>query len=143
MFLYCFFIVFKSFLYTNREIDSTISRGIEMKKQFVIVGIMLVMLITVSLSGCVDEKSKFIGTWTTSGGGGSITFSDDNKVVITGQIGDFSLSGTHTWAVAGEKITFTSEEGGSAGWTFNYRFPTDTQLILTSSGGGSVTLTKA
>jgi hypothetical protein len=36
-----------------------------MKKQFVIVGIMLVMLATVSLSGCTDAKSKFIGTWTT------------------------------------------------------------------------------
>ncbi len=28
LFLYCFFIVFKSYLYTNREIDSTIRRGI-------------------------------------------------------------------------------------------------------------------
>lgn len=32
------------------------------QKQFVLVGIMLVMLTTISLSGCMDEKSKFIGT---------------------------------------------------------------------------------
>jgi hypothetical protein len=72
-----------------------------------------------------------------------MTFTNDNKVVATGQLGDFSLSGTYTWAVAGEKITFTSEEGGSAGWTFDYRFPDSNQLILTGSSGGSVTLTKA
>ena len=115
-----------------------------MKKQFVIVGIMLVMLlITVSLSGCVDEKSKFNGTWRTSGGDGSMTFSDDNKVTVTGQLGDLSLSGTYTWAVADGKITFTSESGGSAGITLDYRFPTDNQLILTGSSGWSITLTKA
>jgi hypothetical protein len=113
------------------------------QKQFVIVGIMLVMLTTISLSGCTDAKSKFIGTWTTSGGGGSMTFTNDNKVVVTGQLGDFSLSGTYTWAVASEKITFTSEEGGSAGLTFDYSFPASNQLILTGSNGGSVTLTKA
>ena len=114
-----------------------------MKKQFVIVGIMLVMLATVSLSGCLDEKSKFIGTWTTSGGDGSMTFNNDNKVTVTGQLGDFSLSGTYTWAIADGKITFTSESGGSAGITLDYRFPTDNQLILTGSSGGSITLTKA
>jgi len=114
-----------------------------MKKQFVIVGIMLIILTTVSLSGCVDEKSKFNGTWRTSGGDGTMTFNNDNKVTITGQLGDLSLSGTHTWAVADGKITFTSESGGSAGITLDYRFPTDNQLILTGSSGGSITLTKA
>ena len=114
------------------------------QKQFVLVGIMLVMLITVSLSGCVDEKSKFIGTWKTSSEEGTMTFTDDNKVTVTGSLGgDFSLSGTYTWAVAADKITFTSEEGGSLGITVDYRFPTSNQLILTGSGGGSVTLNKA
>ena len=111
------------------------------QKQFVIVGIMLVMLATVSLSGCTDAKSKFIGTWTTSGGGGSMVFTNDNKVTATGQLGDISLSGTYTWAVAAEKITFTS--GGSLGVTYDYRFPTANQLIFTNSNGGSVTLNKA
>jgi len=113
------------------------------QKQFVLVGIMLVMLTTISLSGCVDEKSKFIGTWTTSNGDGTMTFTNDNKVTVTGQLVDISLSGTYTWAVAGEKITFTSESGGSVGMTLDYRFPTSNQLIFTNSNGGSITLTKA
>ena len=115
------------------------------QKQFVLVGIMLVMLTTISLSGCTNavDKSKFIGTWTTSGGGGTMTFTNDDKVMATGQLGDISLSGTYTWAVAGEKITFTTESGGSLGVTLDYRFPTTNQLIFTNSNGGSVTLTKA
>ena len=114
------------------------------QKQFVLViGIMLVILTTISLSGCLDEKSKFIGTWATSGGGGTMTFNNDNKVTVTGQLGDLSLSGTYTWAVADGKITFTSESGGSAGINLDYRFPKDNQLILTGSSGGSITLTKA
>jgi hypothetical protein len=113
------------------------------QKQFVfVIGIMLVILTTISLSGCLDEKSKFIGTWRTSGGEGTLTFDNDNKVIVTGQLGDLSLSGTHTWAVADGKITFTSESGGSAGITLDYRFPTDNQLILTGSSGGSIILTK-
>jgi hypothetical protein len=114
------------------------------QKQFVLVGIMLVMLTTISLSGCINavDKSKFIGTWTTSGGG-SMTFTSGDKVTTTGQLGDISLSGAYTWAVAGEKITFTSESGGSVGVTYDYRFPTSNQLIFTGSGGGSITLTKA
>ncbi len=115
------------------------------QKQFVLVGIMLVMLTIISLSGCTNtvDKSQFIGTWTTSGGGGTMTFTTDNKVTITGQLGDISLSGTYTWAVAGQKITFTSDSGGSLGVTYDYRFPTPTQLIFTNSNGGAVTLTKA
>jgi hypothetical protein len=107
------------------------------QKQFILVGIMLVMLTTISLSGCMDEKSKFVGTWTS----GDITmiFTNDNTVTISGVLGD--LSGTYTWAVAGGKITFTT--GGSAGYTLDYRFPTDKQLILTNSNGGSFTLNKA
>jgi hypothetical protein len=112
------------------------------KKQVAILGVLFVVLVA-GLSGCVDEKSKFIGTWTTSGGGGSMTFTNDNKVTATVQLGDISLSGTYTWAVSGGKITFTSESGGSIGYTFDYGFPTDNQLIFTNSNGGSFTFTKA
>jgi len=113
------------------------------QKQFVLVGIMLVMLTTISLSGCTNavDKSKFIGTWTTSGGDGTMTFTNDNNVTVTGQLGDLSLSGTYTWAVAGQKITFTS--GGPVGLTYDYRFPTANQLIFTDTNARSVTLTKA
>ena len=115
------------------------------QKKFIFVGIMLVMLATISLSGCTNavDKSSFIGTWTTSGGDGTMTFTNDNLVTVTGQLGDISLSGTYTWAVADKKITFTSESGGSLGVTLDYRFPTSTQLIFTNSNGNSVTLTKA
>ena len=114
------------------------------QKQFVLIaGIMLIILTTISLSGCVDEKSKFIGTWRTSGGDGTMTFANDDKVTVTGQLGYLSLSGTYTWSVADEKITFTSESGGSACITLDYRFSTDNQLIFTGSSGGSITLTKA
>ena len=114
------------------------------QKQFAVIGIMLVMLITMSLSGCINavDKSRFIGTWKTSGGDGTMTFANDDKVTVTGQLGVISLSGTYTWAVSGEKITFTSESGGSVGMTYDYRFPTSNQLIFTGSSGGSITLTK-
>ena len=113
------------------------------QKQFVLViGIMLVISTAIFLSGCIDEKSKFIGTWRTSGEEGTMTFNNDDKVTATGQLGDLSLSGTYTWAVADGKITFTSESGGSVGITLEYRFPKNTQLVLTGSGGGSITLTK-
>jgi hypothetical protein len=115
------------------------------QKQFVLVGIMLVMLTIISLSGCTNavDKSQFIGTWTS--GDGTMTFTNDNKVTSTIQLGDISLSGTYTWAVAGEKITFTSDSGGSLGVTLDYRFTNanPNQLILTNSQGGSITLTKA
>jgi len=115
------------------------------QKQFVLVGIMLVLLTTISLSGCTNavDKSKFIGTWATSGGDGTMIFTNDDKVTVTGQLGDISLSGTYTWAVAADKITFTSESGGTFGVTYDYRFPTANQLIFTNSNGGSVTLNKA
>jgi len=110
------------------------------KNKTIVIGIMLVMLATITLSGCTSTEDKFIGTWTTSGGDGSMTFAKDN-VTVTGQLGDISLSGTYTWAIAGEKITFTS--GGTLGVTLSYSFPTDNQLIFTNSNGGSITLTKA
>ncbi len=114
------------------------------QKQFVLVGIMLVVLTIISLTGCTNavDKSQFIGTWTTSGGG-SMTFTSDNNVTVTGQLGDISLSGTYTWAVAGAKITFTSS--GPVGLTYDYRFTNanPNQLIITNSNSQSVTLTKA
>ncbi|MFO7677275.1 MAG: hypothetical protein R6V50_02675 [Thermoplasmatota archaeon] len=115
------------------------------KQSALVVGIILIMLAIMSLSGCTNavDENKFIGTWRTSDGDGTMTFNNDNKVTATGQLGDLSLSGTYTWAVADDKITFTSESGGSIGITVDYRFPGDNQLILTGSSGGSITLTKA
>ncbi len=113
------------------------------KQKKLAIGIMLLMLLgTVLLSGCTNavDKSRFIGTWTTTGGG-SMTFTNDDKVaMVTG--GDITFSGTYTWAVAGEKITFT-EVGGTIGLTYDYRFPTSTQLIFTNSNGNSITVNKA
>ncbi len=55
-----------------------------------IISIMAVFIILVSLCGCLDEKSKFIGTWQYSEGG-TITFNNNNTVNID-NIGPLGLS---------------------------------------------------
>jgi len=113
------------------------------QKQFVLIEIMLVLLTTISLSGCINavDKSKFIGTWFNQDGSTSMTFESDGTVTITGTgpLGFVSLTGTFNYSVADKKITFSS---GDTGVTFNYRFPESNQLILTTDQGASLLLTK-
>ncbi len=110
-----------------------------MKKLFGVVGILL--LLSLVLSGCLDEKSKFIGTWETTDGSVSMTFDTNNKVTVTGSgpLGFFSLSGVYDYSLADQKITFLS---GSTGITLNYSFPSSNQLILSNDQGASFELTK-
>jgi len=110
-----------------------------MKKLLVVVGIVVVLALC-SLSGCLDGKSKFIGTWQTQDGKTLMTFNTDNKVTIsgTGPLGLVALIGTFNYSVANQKITFSS---GDLGFTLDYSFPESNQLILTSQGA-SLVLTK-
>lgn len=109
-----------------------------MKKILVILGIIIVLWFS-SLSGCLDEKSKFIGTWQSSSI--SMTFDSNNKVTITGSglLGIASLTGTFNYSVADQKITFSS---GDFGRTFNYSFSDSNQLIISDDSGASLLLTK-
>lgn len=107
------------------------------QKQYALIGSMLVMLTVISLSGCLDEKSKFIGTWRSAGGETTFTF-NSNAVTISGT-GDLGLTGSFDYTVADNKITFSS--GGSLGITMNYRF-SDSTLIISTDTGESLILTK-
>lgn len=110
----------------------------KMKNIFIILGIFVVISVS-SLSGCLDEKSKFIGTWQSSSI--SMTFDSNNKVTITGSglFGIASLTGTFNYSVADQKITFSS---GDFGKTYNYSFPESNQLIISDESGASLLLTK-
>jgi hypothetical protein len=118
-------------------------RGIYMRKQtqFVLVGIMLVMLTTISLTGCMDEKSKFVGTWQNQDGSTTMIFDSNNRVTITGTgpLGIVSLTGIFNYSVANQKITFSS---GSIGETLNYSFSQSNQLIISNDLGTSVIFNK-
>ncbi len=111
-----------------------------MKKLLGVVGMLLLLSLCV-LSGCLDEKSKFIGTWETTDGSVSMTFDTNNKVTVTvsGPLEFFSLSGVYDYSLANQKITFLS---GSTGITLSYSFPSSNQLILSSDQGASFELTK-
>ena len=102
----------------------------------VITGILLIA----GLSGCIDEKGKFIGTWQYSEGG-TIAFNNDNTVTIDniGPLGDLELIGMFNYNIANNQVTFTS---GSVGVTLNYSFPDSNTLVLSNTAGLSITLTK-
>jgi len=111
-----------------------------MKKKHILIGTLLVFGI-IFVSGCVDEKSKFVGTWNFSGGG-TIVFNNDGTAVITdiGPLADLSITGSVTYAIANQKITFSV---GSVGVTLDYSFPDSNTLILTNNAGLSLTLVKS
>jgi len=106
-----------------------------------LVSVLLLVLVS-GLSGCMDEKSKFIGTWSTADGATTITFNTDNTATITGTgpFGIVGLTGTLNYSIANQKVTFSA---GSLGVTLNYSFPSSTQLILSNDQGASLVLNKA
>ncbi len=90
------------------------------KKKVAILGVFLVVLVA-GMSGCVDEKSKFIGTWRTAGGETTLTFDSNIATFVgTGPLGVASLTGSFNYTIANNKITFSS--GGTLGITLNYSF---------------------
>lgn len=111
-----------------------------MKKKIVVVGI-LVLLLCIGVSGCVDEKSKFVGTWETEDGDTTFTFEEDNMVMISGSgpFGMVALIGTFNYTLSDQQITFSS---GSFGITLEYSFPESNRLILTNEQGTSLILHK-
>ncbi len=111
-----------------------------MKRLWIGIGIFALICFT-CLSGCLDEKSRFIGTWQTQDGSTSMTFDSNNKVTITGSgpLGFVSLSGIYDYSIANQKITFLS---GDTGITLNYSFSSSNQLILSNDQGASLLLTK-
>jgi hypothetical protein len=106
--------------------------------------LVLVILISLSFSGCLGDKGKFVGTWQYSEGG-SITFYDNNSVSITNiqPLGVIQLDGLFTYSIATNNVTFTSSgsSGVSVNIAFAYSFPNDNTLVLTRSGI-SLTLVK-
>ena len=106
----------------------------------IIIGIVFVLL-TVGLSGCIDEKSKFIGRWQSEGGDTTLDFDNNNSVAITGEgpLGNVELTGNFEYSVGDEKITFSS---GSFGITLNYYFPESNKIILSNDQGNSVIFNK-
>jgi hypothetical protein len=88
-------------------------------------------------AGCVDEQSRFVGTW--KNGGATIIFFNDGTVTITGPLG-FGLSGSYDFTVEENKITFTSDPFEV---TLHYRFQNDNTLVLsTLDTGVSLSLQK-
>lgn len=111
-----------------------------MEKKHILIGTLLIFGI-IFLSGCVDEKSKFIGTWTFSEGG-TIVFNNDGTAVITdiGPLAALAVSGSVNYVLANQKITFSV---GSVGVTLDYSFPDSNTLMLTNSLGVSLSLVKS
>jgi len=109
-----------------------------MKKIHLLIGVLLVFGI-IFLSGCVDEKSKFIGTWSFSEGG-TIVFNNDGTAVITdiGPLANLAVIGSVTYTLANQQITFST---GSAGITLDYSFPDSNTLILSNNAGAGLSLT--
>jgi hypothetical protein len=109
------------------------------KKQVAILGVFLVVMVA-GLSGCVDEKSKFIGTWKTAGGETTLSFDSDTATFVgTGPLGVASLTGSFNYTIANNQITFSS--GGTLGITLNYSFSGST-LVISNDAGDSVIFTK-
>lgn len=105
----------------------------------------IIMLLSLTLGGCLSDKGKFIGTWQFSEGG-TITFFDNDTVNINniGPLVAVRLTGPFTYSLSGHNITFTSRTSSPIAITitFAYSFPDDTTLVLTNSRT-TVTLTKA
>jgi len=104
---------------------------------------MVLILVSLSITGCLGDKNKFIGTWQFSEGG-TLTFYQNDTVSVTLSRANllFQSSGLFTYSIANNNITFTSR-GSSVGitLTFPYSFPNENTLILTS-GHTPITLVK-
>ncbi len=111
-----------------------------MKKNILIIAA-AVLLFIIGLSGCIDEKSKFIGTWESEGGGTTLEYNDDNTVAISGDgpLDIVKLTGNFDYSVGDNSVTFSS---GNFGVTLDYRFPANNEMVLSDNQGNSMTFIK-
>jgi len=111
-----------------------------MKTKILII-VAFLLLITIGFSGCIDEKSKFIGTWQSEGGDTTVEFYEDNTVAISGDgpLEIVELTGNFDYSVGDKTVTFTA---GSFGVTLNYSFPESNKLVLSNDQGNSITFIK-
>jgi len=100
-----------------------------MKKQLMIIGI-IVILLTVGLSGCTEtnslseEEKRFVGSWIMQGQEDIITFYSDG-----GMSGSFG--GDKYEIKDGKLVILTKISGGYTQELYNYSFSNnDTKLIL-------------
>jgi len=105
--------------------------------------LVLITLISLSMSGCLSDKSKLIGTWRFSEGG-TITFFENNTVTIAnvGPLVAIQLDGVFTYTLSDHNLTFARGSPIGITVTLAYNFPNDTTLVL-SNNQIQLTLTKA
>jgi len=109
-----------------------------LKKQLVIIGITLVLL-AVGLTGCIDDKSKFVGTWTEVNSvppDSFIIFSDGTIV---------TPDGSGTWELKdGKLVMIATEQGQTITSVYNYTFSNnDNTMTLTNTKGQIFSFTKS
>ena len=72
-----------------------------MNKKLLMVG-SIILFLTIGLSGCTNEKSRFIGTWANDDGETTLTFSDGGNCAI--YRGDGTESYTGEWETDAGKL---------------------------------------
>ncbi len=109
----------------------------KMKKQFVVVIIMLVLL-TVGLSGCSENggRNKFVGTWTSAGGAwyhDIIVLYSDGIASLTHHTSGEDHVQSATWEVNDTHLILHIESYGevTSNEYHRYSFTNDETLVLT------------
>ena len=113
-----------------------------MKKHLIVIG-MVVLLLAVGLSGCVDEKSRFIGSW-------EMKILSENVTMYTfnsdGTCEMFSIHGNGTYKIKDGKLFINVIEAkyfSEDELIYEYHFYNDgDKLILEGLGVGDLTLYK-
>ena len=82
------------------------------------------------LSGCIDDKSKFIGTWSTGSSYSTITFFSDGTCSYAGM-------SSGSWEIKDGKLVIN---GLGMSGTFEYSFSNnDNMLTITHVATGQIT----
>jgi len=112
-----------------------------MNKKLLVIGA-IVLFLTIGLSGCTDEKSRFIGTWANGNGEITLTFSDDGTCSIYRYVVDETESHSGDWDIDAGRLGLD--------WfgdilVFDYAFSDDgktLKLFNVDDGGEFLVLTK-
>ncbi len=101
-----------------------------MQKQLVIIGI-IALLVCVGFSGCINDKSKFNGTWSTGSSYSTITFFSDGTCSYAGM-------SSGSWEIKDGKLVIN---GFGMSGTFEYSFSNnDNMLTITQVATGQITI---